>query len=79
MRDGGAGRIEAFRALFGDERTDYGEAPARQYEAGSPADWRDRCTSAYGSAHPWEDFAETWAHDIHIVDTLGTAGAYGPW
>ena len=25
--------------------------------------------------HPWEDFAETWAHYIHIVDTLETANA----
>ena len=77
VRDGEAGRIEAFRFLFGDERADYGEALARHYEAGPPPDWADRCISPYASAHPWEDFAETWAHYIHIVDTLGTAGAYG--
>ena len=33
--------------------------------------------SAYAGAHPWEDFAETWAHYLHIVDTLETAAAFG--
>jgi hypothetical protein len=33
--------------------------------------------SAYAAAHPWEDFAETWAHYLHIVDTLEMAGAFG--
>jgi hypothetical protein len=27
--------------------------------------------------HPWEDFAETWAHYLHIVDALDTAAAFG--
>jgi hypothetical protein len=71
------GRLEAFRALFGDEREDYADTLARHYENGPPADWRDRYVSAYASAHPWEDFAETWAHYLHIVDTLETAGAFG--
>jgi len=70
-------RLEDFRALFGDEREDYGQALTRHYETGPPADWQHRFVSAYASAHPWEDFAETWAHYLHIVDTLETAGAFG--
>jgi hypothetical protein len=44
---------------------------------GAPADWQQRFVSAYASAHPWEDFAETWAHYLHIVDTLETAQSFG--
>jgi hypothetical protein len=65
--------IEDARALFGDERADYAAALAAHYGR-SPADgWQDSFVSFYASAHPWEDFAETWAHYIHIVDTLETA------
>jgi hypothetical protein len=71
-----AGRLGPFRELFGDERRDYGEALQRHYENGAPPDWRERFVSAYASAHPWEDFAETWAHYLHIVDTLETAKAF---
>lgn len=77
VRDGGEETLERFRALFGDEREDYAEALKRNYAEGPPADWRERCISAYAASHPWEDFAETWAHYLHIVDTLGTAGAFG--
>jgi hypothetical protein len=66
-----------FRARFGDERADYAEAQQRHYDAGPPADWVDRFVSSYASMHPWEDWAETWAHYLHIVDTLETAQAYG--
>ncbi|BBK41431.1 hypothetical protein STVA_14510 [Allostella vacuolata] len=69
--------LEAFRTLFGDERQDYAEALARHYANGPPADWQERFISAYASCHPWEDFAETWAHYLHIVDTLETARAFG--
>ena len=44
---------------------------------GRPPDWQERFVSGYASAHPWEDFAETWAHYLHIVDTLETAAAFG--
>lgn len=71
------GPIGKFRALFGDERADYRDALSRHYESGPAADWRERHVSAYASAHPWEDFAETWAHYLHMVDTLETAGAFG--
>lgn len=69
--------IEPFRRLFGDETMDYAAAQARHYEAGPPPDWRSSFVSAYASMHPWEDWAETFAHYLHIVDTLETARAYG--
>ena len=75
VRDGG--RIDAFRATFGDERPDYGEALKRHYRHGPPRGWQMHFISAYASAHPWEDFAEIWAHYLHIVDALETARSYG--
>jgi len=75
VRDGN--RLEPFRALFGDESVDYGQALQRHYEQGAPADWPSSFVTAYATMHPWEDFAETWAHYLHIVDTLETAGAFG--
>jgi len=71
------GRLEAFRELFGDERRDYNEALQEYYAKGPPPDWRQSFVSAYASAHPWEDFAETWAHFLHIVDTLEMARSFG--
>ena len=50
---------------------------AAHYSTGAPADWQNSFVSAYATAHPWEDFAETWAHYLHIVDTLETARAFG--
>ncbi|OHV75952.1 putative zinc-binding metallopeptidase [Rhizobium sp. LCM 4573] len=72
-----ADRLEPFRLAFGDEREDYGAALRRHYENGPPANWQENCISAYASAHPWEDFAECFAHYVHIVDTLETARSYG--
>lgn len=66
-----------FRDVFGDERADYGAALRRNYESGPPPDWPLRHVSAYGSIHPWEDWAETWAHYLHVVDTLDTALGFG--
>jgi len=73
----GGGWLPAFRARFGDERADYAEALARHYREGPPADWAGRCVSAYASSHPWEDWAETFAHYLHMVDTLDTALSFG--
>ncbi|HET9104558.1 MAG TPA: putative zinc-binding metallopeptidase [Solirubrobacteraceae bacterium] len=67
----------ACRERFGDERADYGEAMDRHYENGAPADWPERYVSAYATMHPWEDWAETFAHYLHIRDTLETAAEYG--
>ncbi len=74
----GAGRIEEFRRLFGDERQDYGQA-LQNYYARNPMDeqWRDNFVSAYATSHPWEDWAESWAHYLHMVDLLETAASYG--
>jgi hypothetical protein len=70
-------RAAAFRACFGDERTDYAAALQAYYTNGPTMDWQSNFVSAYASSHPWEDFAETWAHYFHIVDTLEMAGAFG--
>jgi hypothetical protein len=70
-------RLDAFRALFGDERVDYGQTLQQHYQHGAPADWPERFVSAYASAHPWEDWAETWAHYLHMTDALETAVACG--
>jgi hypothetical protein len=69
--------LESFRELFGDERQDYGACLEAHHAGGPPPDWQERFVSGYASAHPWEDFAETWAHYLHIVDTLETAAAFG--
>ena len=70
-------RLEAFRAVFGDERDDYNGALQRHYSGGPPMDWSVHFISSYATSHPWEDFAETWAHYLHIVDALETARSYG--
>jgi len=72
-----AGRLHACRAVFGDERADYAAALRAHYAHGARADWQSGFVSAYATAHPWEDFAETWAHYLHILDTLEMAGAFG--
>ncbi|MCM2433798.1 zinc-binding metallopeptidase family protein [Agrobacterium rosae] len=72
-----ADRLEACRAVFGDEREDYGEALKRNYEQGPRLGWQETFISSYASVHPWEDFAECFAHYLHIVDTLETAHAFG--
>ncbi|MCF3933646.1 putative zinc-binding peptidase [Acuticoccus sp. M5D2P5] len=71
------GREADFRALFGDEREDYAAALQRHYSEGAPPDWQNSFISTYATAHPWEDFAETFAHYCHIVDSLETAAAFG--
>lgn len=70
-------RLEACRAVFGDERRDYGEALKEHYKHGPAADWQQRHVTSYASAHPWEDWAETWAHYLHMTDVLETAAACG--
>ena len=70
-------KLEGFRRLFGDEQRDYSEALKEHYAVGAPADWSSRFISAYASSNPWEDWAETWAHYLHMFDTLETAAACG--
>ena len=69
--------IEPFRRIFGDERTDYAGALRTYYAEGAPPAWESDFVTAYATAHPWEDFAETWAHYLHMIDTLETANAFG--
>jgi hypothetical protein len=69
--------LEPCRALFDDDRADYAAALQHHYSSGPPADWGARHVSAYASSHPWEDWAETWAHYLHMVDTLDTACGFG--
>ncbi len=68
--------LPAYRELFGDERLDYNTALKTYYDGGPAPDWRDRFVSAYSSCHPWEDFAETWAHYLHAMEGLETANAF---
>ncbi|MEP6504142.1 MAG: putative zinc-binding metallopeptidase, partial [Betaproteobacteria bacterium] len=65
------------RELFGDDRADYGLALKAHYANGAPFDWMNRHVSAYASAHPYEDWAETWAHYLHMIDALDTARSFG--
>jgi hypothetical protein len=72
-----AGRLDAFREKFGDETADYAQALNAYYAAGgAAAGWQQYHVSAYATAHPWEDWAETWAHYLHMVDLLETASSY---
>lgn len=68
---------ERSREVFGDEREDYQEAMDRHYKQGPPDGWQEQHVSAYATMHPWEDWAETFAHYLHIRDTVQTAVAYG--
>ncbi len=69
--------LEPFRQLFGNEMGSYRHALDHHYQYGAPANWQQYYISAYASCHPWEDWAETWAHYLHIVDTLETASQFG--
>lgn len=71
------GNQEECRAIFGDDEEDYEEALKRHYQNGAPADWQDNFVSTYASTHAWEDWAETWAHYLHIIDSLETASSFG--
>lgn len=68
---------DVFLKTFGDETQDYNQALQNHYSNGAPADWRQHYISAYASSHPHEDWAETFAHYLHMVDTLETAYAFG--
>jgi hypothetical protein len=71
-------RHSDFRRVFGDERMNYAEALKRNYErAASQCYWAGHYVSAYAASHPWEDWAETFAHYLHIRDTLQTSAQFG--
>lgn len=67
----------AFRERFGDEWLDYASALETHYQRGPRADWEQHFISAYAASHPWEDWAETWAHYLQIVDGLETCESLG--
>jgi hypothetical protein len=69
--------LQRFRELFGDPDADYQAALDRHYDSGPPAAWEDTYVSSYATMHPAEDWAETFAHYLHIRDTLDTAAAFG--
>ncbi len=70
------GHVPEFRTLFGDERVTYEDAKVRYY-AQSDVDWSSTHVSQYATMHPWEDWAETFAHYLHIDAGLVTAEAIG--
>jgi hypothetical protein len=75
---GNADHEPAFRALFGDhDNPDYGTALEQYYANGPRADWQGRYVSAYATMHPWEDWAETFAFYLDIVDVMETAAGSG--
>lgn len=70
-------KLADVRACFGDERLDYDAALQKHYAEGPPTNWMQDYVSSYATTHPWEDWAETWAHYLHMVDTLETAWQFG--
>ncbi|WP_436516326.1 zinc-binding metallopeptidase family protein [Ekhidna sp. To15] len=70
-------RLEEFRALFGDERMNYAKAMKSYYATGGNQHWSDSFISKYATSHPWEDWAESWAHYLHIMDVTETAYYFG--
>ena len=73
----GTDKLASYRDLFGDERENYDKAMSIYYQSGAIQNWRDKHVTAYASAHSWEDWAETWAHYLNIVDSLETATDHG--
>lgn len=70
-------RRSDFVAIFGDPTTSYDDALTRHYRFGPRPLWSDRYISAYATMHPLEDFAEVFAHFLHLADTLQTAATFG--
>lgn len=73
------GFLDEFRPMFGDERADYGAALQEHYA--NPKPKGDEYISEYATMHPHEDWAETSAHILHLVDmtdSLTATGLTGP-
>ena len=73
----GGALIDQTRSYFGDERRDYQAALDDYYAGHVPEDWERDYISHYATAHPWEDWAETFAHYLHITGTLATIADSG--
>lgn len=67
----------AFRERFGNEWLDYAAALSAHYQHGAPLGWEQQFITAYAASHPWEDWAETWAHYLQIMDGLETCESLG--
>jgi hypothetical protein len=67
----------AFRERFGDEWIDYTAALNAHYQRGAVQGWEKQFITAYAASHPWEDWAETWAHYLQILDGLETCECMG--
>ncbi len=70
-------KLSQFRSIFGDEREDYQQALKRYYKTGGNEQWNEHYISKYATSHPWEDWAESWAHYLHIMDVTETAYYFG--
>jgi hypothetical protein len=70
-------RLRAFREIFGDETLGYAAALEQHYARGDDGAWRDGYVSFYATAHPWEDYAESWAQVMHVHDVVSTGSAWG--
>ncbi len=73
----GTAWMDGFHQLFGDETQDYAACLRRNYAQGPSPDWAQHFVSAYASCHPWEDWAECWAHYLHMRDGIDTALSLG--
>jgi len=69
--------LSEFRAIFGNEQHNYSEALQQYYQNGANSNWQESYISKYATSHAWEDWAETWAHYLHIMDMVETAYFFG--
>jgi hypothetical protein len=67
----------AFRERFGDEWLDYSSSLSAHYQRGATTGWEQNFITGYAASHPWEDWAETWAHYLQIMDGLETCESMG--
>ena len=70
-------KLKNFRNLFGDDRKDYQQSLNDYYQGNTAMNWQESFISEYATSHPWEDWAETWAHYLHIMDMAETAYYFG--
>lgn len=69
--------LEIFRSCFGDERQNYDTSLQNHHQNGAPSNWAQTYISAYASSHPWEDWAETFGHYLHLEEGLSLARHFG--
>lgn len=76
-----ADALDDARELFGDERADYAAALETHYGRlrgpHGTVDVPHAYISDYASVHPSEDWAECFAHYLHLRDGLETAESFG--